>query len=86
MLEEDTIFENLSDIGPSQSGLHLIYTTLDLSNRSLSQIETISNFKQLQHIDISYNLIQDLTPLLHLHNLLSLDASHNEIKVHRVDN
>ena len=84
MLEEDTIFENLSDIGPSQSGLQLIYTRLDLSSRSLSQIEAISNFKQLQHIDVSFNLIHDVTPLLHLHNLLSLDASHNKINVRNI--
>ena len=81
MLEEDTIFDNLSEIGPSQSGLELIYTRLDLPHKSLTEIQAVSNFKQLQHIDISHNSICDVTPLGSLHNLLSLDISHNEIKV-----
>ena len=81
MLEEETIFDNLSDIGPSQSGLELIYTRLHLSHKSLTQIQAVSKYQQLQHVDLSHNSIHDVTPLGNLHNLLSLDMSHNKIKV-----
>ena len=81
MLEEETVFANLSEIGPSQSGLDLIYTRLDLSQNSLTEIQAVSKFKQLQHIDLSHNAIHDVTALGHIHNLLSLDISHNNIKV-----
>ena len=81
MLEEETIFDNLSDIGPSQSGLELIYTRLHLSHKSLTQIQAVSKYQQLQHVNLSHNSIHDVTPLGNLHNLLSLDMSHNKIKV-----
>ena len=81
MLDVETVLENLSEIGPSQSGLGFVYTTLDVSHKKLTDIHSVSSFKQLQHINLAHNCIEDISPIAKLHYLTSIDLSYNQLKV-----
>jgi internalin A len=54
-------------------------TSLDLSDRQISNIQPLSKLTNLTYLDLSDNQINDIKPLLKLTNLTYLDLGRNQI-------
>lgn len=70
-------------VAPSQGGvIKFQLTTLILRNNNLQNIKGIEVFNKLRHLDLSFNCVStlsELTPLAHLHDLISLYLQGNPV-------
>uniref|UniRef100_A0A3B3ZR08 Leucine-rich repeat-containing protein 23 n=1 Tax=Periophthalmus magnuspinnatus TaxID=409849 RepID=A0A3B3ZR08_9GOBI len=81
-LTQNDIQEGLSLLCKTGNGLAHAFIKLDLKKR-LSNISAISNFIHIRFLDLSNNLLSDLSPLASLTQLLWLKADRNEIQSFR---
>ena len=65
--------------GPIYKHQLLTIATLDANNLEIESLEGIQALRNLKTLNLSVNLIQDVSPLAELHNLTELDLSHNQI-------
>ncbi|KAJ0036733.1 hypothetical protein NQD34_005410 [Periophthalmus magnuspinnatus] len=82
-LTQNDIQEGLSLLCKTGNGLAHAFIKLDLKKRRLSNISAISNFIHIRFLDLSNNLLSDLSPLASLTQLLWLKADRNEIQSFR---
>uniref|UniRef100_A0A915EUK6 Leucine rich repeat containing protein 23 n=1 Tax=Echinococcus canadensis TaxID=519352 RepID=A0A915EUK6_9CEST len=69
----------LYDIEETMDGLKIAAKTLICNSRSITDIDILQSFKNLQFINLSSNLISDISPLLNLTLVHELDCSSNKI-------
>nr|CCA24983.1 conserved hypothetical protein [Albugo laibachii Nc14] len=55
------------------------YTTVNISSLHLSDIQLLSEYPNIMHVNCSGNQLTSLSPLQHLNLLLSVDASENDL-------
>ncbi|XP_077981548.1 leucine-rich repeat and guanylate kinase domain-containing protein-like isoform X2 [Glandiceps talaboti] len=79
ILDEDTVAHGLSQMGRSAEGSMQVFLHLTLPGYNLVDISILTEYTQLQKVEIPYNRITDLSPLGSMPYLIELDASHNEI-------
>mmetsp|Transcript_9182 Transcript_9182/g.20308 ORF Transcript_9182/g.20308 Transcript_9182/m.20308 type:complete len:706 (+) Transcript_9182:80-2197(+) len=75
-LGADAMAANVSMLGPTPSGHHA-YLRADLGGASLTSVDLLRSFEQLQFLDLSRNRLKSLEPLGSLRSLLQLNASYN---------
>uniref|UniRef100_UPI00254139FF leucine-rich repeat and guanylate kinase domain-containing protein n=1 Tax=Euleptes europaea TaxID=460621 RepID=UPI00254139FF len=79
VLDEETVAENLHNLGHSAPGTEHVYLNLSLTDRLLSDVSVLSKYVHLEKLDLSHNRITDLSCVSHMPYLLDLDVSHNEL-------
>lgn len=71
----------LKDIQICVGGGGYAFTKLDCSNKEITDLgNKVGNYKQLRHIVLTENKIQDLTEVMKLPHLLTLQADQNQVK------
>ncbi|XP_070825668.1 leucine-rich repeat-containing protein 23 [Chaetodon trifascialis] len=78
-LTQETISQGLSLLCRTGNGLGHAFIKLDLKNRRLNDISTISDYIHLRFLDVSNNHLSDLAPLASLTQLLWLKADNNAV-------
>ncbi|CAL8072709.1 unnamed protein product [Calicophoron daubneyi] len=78
-LTDEIILASLSSIEPTIDGLMYAPTTFVCNKLQLTDLERLQTFIYLRHINVAQNALTDMRPLIHLHNLIDLNASHNKI-------
>jgi Leucine-rich repeat (LRR) protein len=73
------IQEALDDLGRSADGSSVVFRSVGLSGRGISDIAALATFVNLQRVDVSYNALETLHVMQHLPFLVYLDASHNRL-------
>jgi Leucine-rich repeat (LRR) protein len=73
------IQEALEDLGRSADGGSVVFRSVGLSGREISNMSALSAFVHLQRVDVSHNALESLLVLQHLPYLVYLDASHNRL-------
>nr|CAB3263514.1 axonemal leucine-rich repeat protein [Phallusia mammillata] len=84
-LTQDMIPECLSLLCKIGNGLAHAYVRLDAHERELTDIELLKNFIHVRYVDVSGNLLKDLSPLNNLTHLLSLQANKNNLATAKLD-
>ncbi|CAH8632784.1 unnamed protein product [Dicrocoelium dendriticum] len=79
-LDNHLIRISLCAIQPTVDGLSFAPSKFVCNNRLLSEVDALKKFIFLCQINIAFNELTDLTPLEHLHNLMILNASYNQIE------
>ncbi|GMH61887.1 hypothetical protein TrST_g1057 [Triparma strigata] len=80
VLELKDVRKGLSQLARNPFTLKHSFVNLELGNSSLKSVDVISNFPNLQVVNLSENSISDLSPLAKLPYLLKLDCSKNSLK------
>lgn len=71
----------LKDIQTIVGGGGFAFTKLDCSNKEITSLgNKVGTYKQLQHIVLSQNKIEDLTEVMKMPHLLTLQADENKVK------
>ncbi|KAH0628572.1 hypothetical protein JD844_009912 [Phrynosoma platyrhinos] len=78
-LTEDIMKEGLSLLCKTGNGLAHAFVKLELKEKELTDITLIQNFIHLRYVDLSENLIRDLSPLSSLTHLLWLKVDGNRL-------
>jgi len=73
------IQDALEDLGRSADGSSVVYRSVGLSGREISDMAALHTFVHLQRVDVSHNMLESLQVLQHLPHLVYLDASHNRL-------
>ncbi|CAK8681461.1 unnamed protein product [Clavelina lepadiformis] len=84
-LIQEMIPECLSLLCKIGTGLAHAYVRLDCHQRDLTDIEHIKKFIHVRYIDISGNLLKDISSLNHLTHLLTLNTSKNNLTSAKLD-
>jgi len=71
----------LSDMGRTIDGAGLAYRSMVCSARRIGSLKALEGYTNLHSVDLSENMIKDVTPLKGLKNVLSLNLSRNEISM-----
>ncbi|GMI12907.1 hypothetical protein TrLO_g3694 [Triparma laevis f. longispina] len=79
ILELRDVRKGLSQLARNPFTLKHSFVSLQLPGSSLKEMEVISNFPNLQEVNLSENSISDLSPLAKLPYLLKLDCSKNAL-------
>ncbi|KAJ9438985.1 Internalin-A [Diplonema papillatum] len=79
-LTHDLVKGALSNLGPTTNGTSLAYLNCDLTNLNLSNITLLEGFSELQRVDLSGNLLEDLAGLGKLKSLRTLIAKRNRLR------
>lgn len=77
-LLESLVSEGLSCLGPTATGEYALLN-LDLSNRGVHSLIGVEKYPHVQHINVSGNSLVKLKPLSGVRNLLTLNASGNQL-------
>jgi len=73
--------ESLKDIELIVGGGGFAFTKLDCSNKELNNLgNKVQTYKELKHIVLSENKVEDLSAVMQLPHLLSLKADGNQVK------
>jgi len=72
-------FMDLSKVGKTIDGEGFTYFQLDCVRKRVGSIKLLEEYEHLRQIDLSGNLVEDVTPLGALVNLLKVDLSDNAI-------
>ncbi|XP_042309779.1 leucine-rich repeat-containing protein 23 isoform X2 [Sceloporus undulatus] len=78
-LTEDIIKEGLSLLCKTGNGLAHAFVKLEIKEKELTDITLIQNFIHLRYVDLSENLIRDMSPLSSLTHLLWLKMDSNRL-------
>ncbi|KAJ0406265.1 hypothetical protein P43SY_007053 [Pythium insidiosum] len=79
-LTRELVQARLSSLGKNPYTLAHVFTTATLTDLELTDLTAISAFPHLQHVLCASNRLHSLAPLGELPLLLSVDASHNELR------
>jgi hypothetical protein len=58
ILDEETIVQNLSNLGAVADGSRYSYLTLSLQGCGLKNIKALTKFKELQTLELSFNQLK----------------------------
>ncbi|XP_060618585.1 leucine-rich repeat-containing protein 23 isoform X1 [Anolis sagrei] len=78
-LTEDMMKEGLSLLCKTGNGLAHAFVKLEVREKEVTDITLIQNFIHLRYVDLSDNLIRDLSPLSSLNHLLWLKVDNNKL-------
>lgn len=78
-LSINSIRDNLTCLGKNPFSLSHSYLALNVTGKSVRNIENIREYPHLMYIDVSDNLIDDLKPLESLVALVQLTAKNNQL-------
>eukprot|EP00746_Dinoflagellata_sp_MGD_P161581 gnl/MRDRNA2_/MRDRNA2_88784_c0_seq1.p1 gnl/MRDRNA2_/MRDRNA2_88784_c0~~gnl/MRDRNA2_/MRDRNA2_88784_c0_seq1.p1 ORF type:complete len:421 (-),score=113.78 gnl/MRDRNA2_/MRDRNA2_88784_c0_seq1:106-1329(-) len=78
MLSEDNM--ELSNILKTIDGTAFAYSQLDCIGKNIDSIIVLENYVHLQKINMSNNVIRDITALKHIPYLLSVNVSSNKVR------
>uniref|UniRef100_H2YVP5 Leucine-rich repeat-containing protein 23 n=1 Tax=Ciona savignyi TaxID=51511 RepID=H2YVP5_CIOSA len=67
------------------NGLAHAYVRLDAHERDLTDVELLKKFIHVRYVDLSGNLLEDISSLNHLTHLLTLKADKNNLKSAKLD-
>lgn len=79
VLDEDIVGQGLSNLGRTADGTHQVFLHLTLPGLNLRDIIVLSQYDQLQKVELPYNDIMDCSVFGNMPFLLHLDLSHNSI-------
>lgn len=79
-LTAEVVSLGLCEMGKTMDGKSVALIKLDLPSMRLGDIAVLAAMENVRHVDISGNLVKDLSPLHGLKQLLSLNASGNKIE------
>lgn len=79
-LSHEILSACLSDIKPAVGGGGFVFTRLDCTEKELTNLgNKIENYEQIRHITLASNRITDITPLVKLPHLLTLQVENNAV-------
>ncbi|XP_058022848.1 leucine-rich repeat-containing protein 23 [Ahaetulla prasina] len=78
-LNEEMMKEGLSLLCKTGNGLAHAFVKLEVREKELTDITFIHNFIHLRYVDLSDNLLRDLSPLAFLRHLLWLKVDNNRL-------
>lgn len=76
-LVKEEVQDGLHNMGKTADGKKLAYLSLSLCNINVNDVVLLNTYEHLRHLDLSKNLLSDLSPLSCLPHILTLDASNN---------
>lgn len=80
ILTKDAIATGLSKIDSDETG-HFSFIDLQLNAKGITSLEgDLSTYSALRYIDLSNNMIVDLTPLERMYDLHAMNCSDNKVK------
>uniref|UniRef100_A0A8C6XYQ5 Leucine-rich repeat-containing protein 23 n=1 Tax=Naja naja TaxID=35670 RepID=A0A8C6XYQ5_NAJNA len=77
--EEEMVKEGLSLLCKTGNGLAHAFVKLEVREKELTDITFIHNYIHLRYVDLSDNLLRDLSPLAFLRHLLWLKVDNNRL-------
>lgn len=80
ILDKELIINNLKNISKSADGSKLVYLELKIPGYKLEDINELKEFNELQTLDISFNLLNNLSVISSLPYLVYINASNNSIQ------
>jgi Leucine-rich repeat (LRR) protein len=81
VLKAGVVTPFLSNFQMSIDGENFLYTTLDMSNKNIEQLNKfIEEAKEVYYCNLANNNIPDPTNLKELQNLITLDLARNKVK------
>ncbi|KAL7988459.1 hypothetical protein Chor_007378 [Crotalus horridus] len=78
-LNEEMVKEGLSLLCKTGNGLAHAFVKLEVREKELTDVTFIHNFIHLRYVDLSDNLLRDLSPLAFLRHLLWLKVDNNRL-------
>nr|NP_001027749.1 axonemal leucine-rich repeat protein [Ciona intestinalis]BAB85845.1 axonemal leucine-rich repeat protein [Ciona intestinalis] len=84
-LVQEMVPECLNLLCKIGNGLAHAYVRLDAHERDLTDIELLRKFIHVRYVDVSGNLLEDISPLNNLTHLLTLKADKNNLKTAKLD-
>lgn len=84
-LTTEILAESLSLLCKTGNSLSHAYVRVDLRDRELTDINALRPFVHLRYVDISGNMIQDISPLANLSQLLWVSAEGNNLSSAQVE-
>ncbi|XP_033642085.1 leucine-rich repeat-containing protein 23-like [Asterias rubens] len=84
-LTEDIVGECLSLLTKIGSGLAHAYVRLDVKDREVTDVAILSSFIHLRYVDLSMNMLHDISPLNSLTHLLTLKCERNLLQSAQLD-
>lgn len=78
-LTKEVVCASLSSLGHNERG-HVIYTTINLTSLSLGDVAILRTYPYLQRVHLDGNQLTTLSPLREAASLISVSASHNNLK------
>uniref|UniRef100_A0A670ZBM5 Leucine-rich repeat-containing protein 23 n=1 Tax=Pseudonaja textilis TaxID=8673 RepID=A0A670ZBM5_PSETE len=78
-LNEEMVKEGLSLLCKTGNGLAHAFVKLEVREKELTDITFIHNYIHLRYVDLSDNLLRDLSPLAFLRHLLWLKVDNNRL-------
>eukprot|EP00743_Colponemidia_sp_Colp-15_P001805 GILK01001970.1.p1 GENE.GILK01001970.1~~GILK01001970.1.p1 ORF type:complete len:331 (-),score=82.86 GILK01001970.1:137-1087(-) len=80
-LTSDILAQSLSRISKTVDGTGYAFTRLDVKDKGLTDLgEDIVKYQHIRHINVSNNQIEDISSVVSLPHLLSIDAQSNSIQ------
>ncbi|KAK6965302.1 leucine-rich repeat-containing protein 23-like isoform X2 [Biomphalaria glabrata] len=84
-LSQELIADSLSLLCKTGDGLSHAYAQLDIHERELTNIDILKSFIHLRYVDISKNMLKDISALNYLTQLLTLKAEENLLTSAKLD-
>jgi hypothetical protein len=78
-LVKQEVQDGLHNIGKTADGRKLAYLSLSISNLNISDVVLLNDFAHLRYLNLSNNMLTELSTLGCLPYLLTLDASNNRL-------
>ena len=79
-LYADVVSRGLQKLGPSPVTAQMAFLSLTVENEGVRDISLLKEYTHLQHVNLAGNAIEDITPLVALPKLKTLDLSHNQVR------
>lgn len=79
-LFKEEVQDGLHNMGRTANGRKMAYLSLNISNCNINDVSILRQFVNLRYLDVSSNMLSDLTPLGCLPHLLTVDASNNMLR------
>ena len=79
-LSKDMMRVGLSNLGMTETGTSLVYLSSDIRDLNLTDVKTLQKYEQLQHVDMSGNILTTLNDLNGMKCLRSIIAKGNRLR------
>ena len=76
-LVKEEVQDGLHNMGRTADGRKMAYLSLNVGSCNINDVAILRQFVHLRHLDVSSNMLVDLSPLGCLPHLLTLNASNN---------